>query len=160
MQKRLEAEIAQGLKQPGSHYVELAPGSIWVAGGGNKSGLDVSEDEIIALCRQVISGIDRVCDGYGQSESPGIALRCPQGRYHLEPRMWWFVAGHGEKKYLASFDPRETYRFPALIRGDIIDGIYSDPCSCGWTSPYFNKIQRDTQRGSKGCAAALQEYAA
>ncbi len=152
----LEAEIAAGNKQPGDHFVDLAPGSVVVFGGGNKSGSDVTEEEIAALMHKLIGGIDRVSDGYGQSESYCVAVRCVEGNYHFGPHIEVFMID----QYLAYYDPRQTNRMPAIVTGDIIDGLHEEPCPCGDTSRYFRHIRRDDEnRGSKGCAAALAEYA-
>jgi hypothetical protein len=152
----LEAEIAAGNKQPGDHFVDLAPGSVVVFGGGNKSGSDVTEEDIAALMRRLIGGIDKVSDGYGQSESYCVAVRCAEGNYHFGPHIEVFMID----QYLAYYDPRQTNRIPSIVTGDIIDGLHEEPCACGDTSRYFRYIHRDDEnRGSKGCAAALAEYA-
>ncbi len=152
----LEDEIARGAKKPGDHLVDLAPGSLLVYGGGNKSGLNVTEDEITALYHKLIGGLDKVVDVYNQSEGYVSAIRCAQGNYHLDSHSECFVVDG----YLAYFDPRHGTRLPAIVTGDVVGTIHEEPCPCGAPTRYFRQIQRDDQkRGSKGCAAALAEYA-
>ena len=156
MESLLAEEIRQGVKKPGDPYIRLAPGSVVVSGGGNKSTLTVPEVEVLALLHRVVGGVDRTIDGYGKAESMICTYRCAQGSYHLDPQMTFFKVDG----YLAFFDPREPNKVPAQITGDLIDDIYETPCACGSPTRYFKTIQRDSQnRGSKGCAAALQEYA-
>jgi hypothetical protein len=156
MEELLQVEIRAGRKRPGDSLVDLAPGSVLVFGGGNKSGLNVSEEEIVELYRKVISGLDRVVDVYNQSEGYVSGIRCAEGNYHLDPHAAYFVVD----SYLAYYDPRQNYRVPATITGDIVDEIVEEPCPCGAPTRFFQSIQRDDQnRGSKGCAAALAEYA-
>jgi hypothetical protein len=156
MEELLQAEIREGRKRPGDSLVDLAPGSVLVFGGGNKSGLNVSEEEIVALYRKVISGIDRVVDVYNQSEGYVSGIRCAEGHYHLDPHAAYFVID----SYLAYYDPRQNFRVPATITGDLVDKIIEEPCPCGAPTRFFRSIRRDdVNRGSKGCAAALAEYA-
>jgi hypothetical protein len=156
MEELLEIEIQEGRKRPGDCLIDLAPGSVLVFGGGNKSGLNISEEEIVSLYRKVISGIDRVVDVYNQSEGYVSGIRCSEGNYHLDPHAAYFVID----SYLAYYDPRQNYRVPATITGDIVGEIIEEQCPCGAPTRFFTSIQRDTlNRGSKGCAAALAEYA-
>lgn len=151
----LRAEIERGTKKPGDHYIDLAPGSVLVVGGGNKSGLSIPEEEIITLFHKLIGGLDKVVDLYSQAEGFGIGIRCNEGNYHLDPHTEYFTID----SYLAYFDPRQTNRVPAIITGDLVDAIHEEPCSCGAPTRYFRSIERDVlNRGSKGCAAALAEY--
>lgn len=151
----LEAEIERGVKKPGDHLVNLAPGSVVMFGGGNKSDLDISEKEIVALIRKVIGGLDKVVDAYGQAESFGSGVQCAEGNYHLDPHVEYFAVD----SVLARFDPRETNRLPVIVTGDQVDAIHETPCACGKPTRYFKRVQRDESRGSKGCAAVLAEYA-
>jgi hypothetical protein len=152
----LQAEIEQGVKQPGDHFVDLAPGSVLIYGGGNKSGLDVPEAEITAMFHRLIGGLDRVVDVWTQAESYGTAIRCDEGNYHLDPHVEYFVVD----SYVAYYDPRQANRVPAIVTGDVVDSIVEEPCPCGATTRFFQRVQRDDQnRGSRGCAAALAEYA-
>jgi len=152
----LAAEIERGEKQPGDHYVNLSPGSVLIFGGGNKSGLDISESDLLALFHKIIGGLDRVVDVYSQAEALGTAIKCAAGHYHLDPHTEFFMVD----SYLAYYDPRQDYRVPGIVTGDLVDGIHEDPCPCGAPTRYFQSIQRDNaKRGAKGCAAALAEYA-
>jgi hypothetical protein len=157
MLKRMEELFAeQGPSGNGGHYIDLAPGSVLAGGGGNKSGLDIPEEEILGLFRKLVGSLDKESDIYSQAEGYGVAIRCGEGNYHLDPHVEYFLV----ESYLAYFDPRQTNRVPAIITGDKVDGIHEDPCPCGAPTRYFGTIQRDDQkRGSKGCAAALSEYA-
>ncbi len=156
MEAQLEEEIRSGHKKPGDHYINLPPGSVMLNAGGNKSGLQISEEEIILLVHKVIGGLDKIATGYSKAESMISVITCPMGCYHLDPHMVFFKVDG----YLAFFDPRETYKVPAQITGDLIDDLSYRPCPCGMPSGYFHTISRDVaHRGSKGCAAALQEYA-
>ncbi len=155
LEARLQEQVARGEKKPGEPLVRLASGSVLIFGGGNKSNLAVSEEEITALCRRLIGGLDKVLDAYGQSESLGGAIRCSAGNYHLDPHMELFSVDN----YLAYYDPRQVNRVPAIITGDIIGEVHDEPCSCGAPTRYFTRIARDSEnRGSKGCIAALAEY--
>jgi hypothetical protein len=156
MESLLQAEIERGRRQPGDPLIKLAPGSVLIFGGGNKSGLNVPEEEIIALFHKLVGGLDRVSDIYSQAEGFGTAIRCQEGNYHVDPHVEYFVLD----SYLAHFDPRQTNRVPAIVSGDVVDAICEVPCPCGAPTRYFRRVQRDDQnRGSKGCAAALAEYA-
>ena len=157
MLKRMEELLAkEGPSGNGGHYINLAPGSVLAGGGGNKSGLDIPEAEIIGLFRKLVGGIDKESDIYSQAEGYGVAIRCGEGNYHLDPHVEYFMV----ESYLAYFDPRQTNRVPAIITGDMVDGIHEEPCPCGAPTRYFGAIKRDDMnRGSKGCAAALAEYA-
>jgi hypothetical protein len=156
MEALLEEEIRAGRKKPGEPYIQLAPGSVMLNAGGNKSGLDIKEEDIFALIHKVIGGIDRLANGYGKAESMVSIIRCDQGHYHLDPHMIFFKTD----RYLAFFDPREIHKVPVQITGDFVDDLVYTSCSCGLSTGYFRIISRDNaNRGSKGCAAALQEYA-
>jgi hypothetical protein len=156
MQSLLEAEIQQGLKQPGEPFVKLAPGSAFFSSGGNKSGLDIPSEEVIALIHKLIGGLDKTRDGYGKSEAIINTLGCQYGNYHLDPYAVFFKIDG----YMAFFDPRETGKVPAQITGDLVDDLCYEPCPCGMPTGYYKFLRRDNEkRGSKGCAAALQEYA-
>jgi hypothetical protein len=157
MLKRMEELLEeQGPSGDGGHYINLAPGSVLAGGGGNKSGLDIPEAEIVKLFRKLVGGLDKESDIYSQAEGYGVAIRCSEGNYHLDPHVEYFVVD----SYLAYFDPRQTNRVPAIVTGDKVDGIHDETCPCGAPTRYFRAIQRDDlKRGSKGCAAALAEYA-
>ena len=155
MEALLEREKAQGRKVAGEPLFRLAPGSVLILGGGNKSSLNVGEEEIIALARKVIGGLDRVTDIYSQAEGFGFAVRCREGNYHLDPHVEYFTVD----SYLAYFDPRQTNRVPGILTGDLVDGIHEEACPCGAPTRFFRHVRRDEQkRGSKGCAAALADY--
>jgi len=150
------AEVEGGTRRPGTPYVDLAPGSVLILGGGNKGGLNVPEEEIIASFHKVIGGLDKVADVYFQAEGFGAAIRCREGNYHVDPHVEYFTI----HSYLAYFDPRQTNRVPAIITGDIVSAIHEEPCPCGAPTRYFRRVQRDDEkRESKGCAAALAKYA-
>jgi hypothetical protein len=152
----LKAEVAAGSKKAGDPLVKLAPGSVLLMAGGNKSGSDIPAEAIIQRFLAVIHGFDKVIDAYGQSESLSGAIQCSQGNYHFDPHIEFFKSGN----YLGYFDPRQDYRPPCILTGDVVDGIHETPCPCGSPARYFKSVQRDSEnRGSKGCAAALAEYA-
>lgn len=155
LESLLENEIREGRKKPGEPLISLHPGSLLMYGGGNKTGLNIPEQTITARFKKIISGIDKVVDVYAQAESLGMAMRCIEGNYHLDPHVEYFIAD----SYLARFDPREMNRVPVIITGDQVDEIHNTPCACGITTRYFKKIKRDDiNRGSKGCAAVLADY--
>lgn len=155
MEALLAREVARGRKRPGEPLFRLAPGSVLIFGGGNKSSLHVPEEEIIALARRVIGGLDRATDIYSQAEGFGFAVRCPAGNYHLDPHVHYFTVD----SYLAYYDPRQTNRVPGILTGDLVDSLHEEPCPCGAPTRFFSRIHRDDRkRGSKGCAAALADY--
>ncbi|RPI31437.1 MAG: hypothetical protein EHM70_11525 [Chloroflexota bacterium] len=156
MDALLEEEVRSGRKQPGEPYVRLAPGSLWVNAGGNKSGLSVSQKEIADLVCKLVGGVSRVANGYGKAESMCTLIDCAYGNYHLDPHMLFFKVDG----YLGFFDPRETLKVPGQLTGDLVDQLCYEPCPCGLPTGYFSKIERDNAaRGAKGCAAVLAEYA-
>ncbi len=156
MEAMLEEEIRLGHKKPGDPYIRLAPGSVMLNGGGNKSGLAVDQEEILALIRKVIGGFDRIVEAYAKTETMYLTIRCEHGNFHLDPRVFFFKVDD----YLAAFDPLDAYKVPAQVGGDFVDDLCYQPCPCGMPTGYFTKVRRDdANRGSKGCAAALQEYA-
>ncbi len=156
MEAVLAEEVAQGKKQAGEPLVTLAPGSVLLMAGGNKAGSDIPAETIVARFHRLIGGITKTLDAYGQSESLSGAIQCAEGNYHFDSHMEFFIVDG----YLAYYDPRQFYRVPGLLTGDNVDAIYEEPCACGNPARYFKHIARDNaNRGSKGCAAALAEYA-
>jgi hypothetical protein len=145
-----DADVSHG-EEP---LLRLAPGSVLVTAGGNKSDLTLPEAEITALFRRLVGGVDKVVDAWGQGEGMCAAIRCEHGNYHGDQHAEYFMVGSN----LAYFDPRQPFRVPAIVTGDLVDRIHEDPCPCGAPGRYFQRIRRDERRGSKGCAAALAEY--
>jgi hypothetical protein len=155
MERMLEDDVRAGRRQAGDPLFWLAPGSLVLCGGGNKSGMDIPEEVVLEKLHRVVGGIARVVDGYGKSEWIGGSFRCERGNYHLDPQVISFQVDG----YLAMFDPRETSRVPGQLTGDKIDAVHEEPCPCGRPSRFFRHVARDVEaRGAKGCAAALREY--
>jgi len=155
MEQMLEAEVQAGRRKAGEPLFRLAPGSVVLCGGGNKSGLDIPEEELLKKLHRVIGGIGGVVDAYGKAEWIGGSFRCQHGNYHLDPQVVPFRLDG----YLAIYDPRETSHVPAQLTGDKIDAVHEEPCPCGRPTRFTRHIVRDVEaRGAKGCAAALREY--
>jgi hypothetical protein len=155
LQRVLEAKIAAGEKKPGDPLVELAPGSVLLLAGGNKSGSDIPLEEIVGMFQATIGGVAKVVDAYGQGEALSGAVMCSEGNYHFDPHVEPFQVNG----YLATYETRQFYRPSCMLTGDVIDGIHEEPCPCGQPTRYFTSVARDNEnRGTKGCAAALAEY--